>query len=160
MSFLNRRDFIKDSAVLAALAGAGIEFAGYLPNFRVPQAFAAAAATVHIPRRPYRRLLPGIPTIRVFEVLACGIPLVSAPWDDCEGLFAPGENYLVAADGAAMRRHLAMVRDDPALASHIAQRGLATVRARHSCAHRVDELISICRALGRDLCPTQTATAQ
>ena len=27
-----------------------------------------------------RDALPGIPTIRVFEALACGIPLVSAPW--------------------------------------------------------------------------------
>ena len=68
----------------AELADAGVEHAGYLPNFRVPQAFAAADMTVHIPRRPYARMLPGIPTIRVFEALACGIPLVSAPWDDCE----------------------------------------------------------------------------
>src|SRR5205085_1877246 len=63
------------------LAEAGMEFAGYLPNFWVPEAFAAAAATVHIPRRPYVRMLPGIPTIRVFEALACGIPLVCAPWN-------------------------------------------------------------------------------
>ena len=32
-------------------------------------------ATVHVPRRPYVKALPGIPTIRVFEALACGIPL-------------------------------------------------------------------------------------
>ena len=37
------------------------------------------------------KALPGIPTIRVFEALACGIPLVSAPWQDEEGLFRPGE---------------------------------------------------------------------
>ena len=61
----------------AALAAAGIDYAGYLPNFRVPQAFAAARMTVHVPRRPYATALPGIPTIRVFEALACGIPLVS-----------------------------------------------------------------------------------
>ena len=61
----------------AALAAAGIDYAGYLPNFRAPQAFAAARVTVHIPRRPYATALPGIPTIRVFEALACGIPLVS-----------------------------------------------------------------------------------
>jgi spore maturation protein CgeB len=42
-------------------------------------------------------MLPGIPTIRVFEALACGIPLVSAPWDDSEHLFRPGEDFLVAA---------------------------------------------------------------
>ncbi|MBW8811084.1 MAG: hypothetical protein JF591_20220, partial [Lysobacter sp.] len=62
------------------LKRAGIAFGGYLPNHRVPDAFGAARMTVHVPRRPYTRLLPGIPTIRMFEALACGIPLISAPW--------------------------------------------------------------------------------
>ena len=144
----------------AALAAAGIEYAGYLPNFRVPQAFAAAAMTVHVPRRPYATALPGIPTIRVFEALACGIPLVSAPWLDCEGLFAPGEDFLVARDGAAMRRHLAALRADPGFAASLAARGRATVTARHGCGHRIDELLAICRALGRDLGPADLVAAQ
>lgn len=142
------------------LATAGIEFAGYLPNFRVPDAFAAAAVTVHIPRRFYAGLLPGIPTIRVFEALACGIPLVSAPWKDSEGLFVPGEDFLVARNGAEMRPHLDAIRRDPELAKSLARRGRATIEARHSCAHRVDELLSVCRALGRDLCPSQPVAAQ
>jgi len=144
----------------AALAEAGIEFAGYLPNFRVPQAFAAARMTVHVPRRPYATALPGIPTIRVFEALACGIPLVSAPWHDSEGLFRPGDDYLVAADGAAMRRHLRALRADPAFAASGAARGRARVLARHSCAHRVNELLAICSELGRDLAPAELAAAQ
>jgi spore maturation protein CgeB len=143
-----------------ALAEAGIEFAGYLPNFQVPQAFAAARMTVHVPRRPYATALPGIPTIRVFEALACGIPLVSAPWQDSEGLFRPGDDYLVAADGAAMRRHLAALRADPAFAASLSARGRARVLARHTCAHRVDELLSICRDLGSDLAPVELAAAQ
>jgi spore maturation protein CgeB len=144
----------------AALADAGIDFAGYLPNFRVPEAFAAAHMTVHIPRRPYAEALPGIPTIRVFEALACGIPLVSAPWQDRDGLFTPGEDYLVARDGEAMRHHLAALRADPDFAAALGARGRATVMARHSCAHRVDELIAICRRLGRELAPLEMAAAQ
>jgi spore maturation protein CgeB len=143
----------------AALDAAGIEYAGYLPNFRAPQAFAAARMTVHIPRRPYATSLPGIPTIRVFEALACGVPLVCAPWRDSEHLFTPGDDFLVARDGDAMRRHLADLRGDPAFAASLAARGLATVRARHTCAHRVDELLAICRYLGRDLDPTTTLAA-
>ena len=144
----------------AALAEAGIDFAGYLANFRAPQAFAAAKATVHVPRRPYTRMLPGIPTIRMFEALACGVPLVSAPWQDCEGLFAAGEDYLVAADGEAMRRHLGALIADPALAADVARRGRAAVTARHGCAHRVDELLAICRELGRDVPAPAMAAAQ
>jgi len=87
--------------------------------------------------------LPGIPTIRVFEALACGIPLVSAPWDDAEQLFRPGADYLVARDGAEMREHLRALLADPAHAAAQAARGLDTIRARHTCAHRVDELFAI-----------------
>jgi spore maturation protein CgeB len=143
-----------------ALAEAVMEFAGYLPNFRVPEAFAAGAATVHIPRRPYVRMLPGIPTIRVFEALACGIPLVCAPWDDAEELFAPGDDFLLARSGAEMRDHLDAIRHDRELAAELSRHGRATIATRHSCAHRVDELLATCRTLGRDLCPTQTVAAQ
>ena len=55
---------------------------------------------------PTRPRCPGIPTIRPFEALACGIPLVCAPWRDVEGLFAPGRDFLVARDGAEMKRRL------------------------------------------------------
>jgi spore maturation protein CgeB len=144
----------------AALARAGIQFGGYLPNYRVPEAFAVASATVHIPRRPYVRALPGIPTIRVFEALACAIPLISAPWQDSEGLFTPGDDFLIARNGAEMRSHLDAVRHDREWARTIAHHGRATIEARHSCAHRVDELISICGGLGRDLRPRQPVAAQ
>ncbi|MCA1553225.1 MAG: glycosyltransferase, partial [Chloroflexi bacterium] len=62
----------------AALADAGIEYGGWLPNYEVPQVFARYRVTVHVPRRPYVSALAGIPTIRPFEALACGIPLVCA----------------------------------------------------------------------------------
>jgi spore maturation protein CgeB len=129
------------------LAGAGIRYEGWLPNHRVPRVFARHRVTVHVPRRPYVEQLHGIPTIRPFEALACGIPLVSAPWDDVEGLFTPGEDYLVASSGDEMRRHLRAVLDDRAMASQLAERGRRTVLERHTCAHRVDELLAIVESL-------------
>jgi spore maturation protein CgeB len=114
----------------------------------VPQVFGDSHTTVHVPRRFYREQLPGIPTIRMFEALACGIALVSAPWEDSEGLFEAGQDYLVAKDGAQMREHLGALRADPQYARMIAEHGLRTVRSRHTCAHRVRELLSICRELG------------
>ena len=130
-------------AAKATLARYGIRYHGWAPNAAAPGIFARHLATVHVPRRYYATILPGIPTIRMFEALACGLPLVSAPWDDAEGLFRPGSDYLVARDGAEMTRHLAALRDDPALRAELAAHGLATIRARHSCAHRVDELMRI-----------------
>jgi spore maturation protein CgeB len=142
----------------AALEAAGIAYGGWLPNHRVPAAFARHRVTVHVPRRPYVRALPGIPTIRPFEALACGIPLVCSPWEDAEGLFAPGRDYLVARDGAEMRRHLRAILTDPDLARDLAAHGRRTVLARHTCAHRVDELVAIAAELGVRDGPTPAAT--
>jgi spore maturation protein CgeB len=130
-----------------ALAAAGADYGGWLPNHRVPKVFARHAVTVHVPRRPYVRALPGIPTIRVFEAIACGIPLVSAPWSDCEGLFRPAD-MLRARDGAEMTSHLRAVLADPDLAAALARSGLETIRSRHTCAHRVDQLLDVCAELG------------
>lgn len=130
-------------AALAALARAGIEYGGWLPNYEVPRMFARFGITVHVPRRPYATALPGIPTIRPFEALACGIPLISAPWEDTEGLFTPGRDYLVAKSGDEMRNHLRAVLNDPSLAYALARHGRETILARHTCAHRVDELLAI-----------------
>ena len=138
---------------LAALARGGIEYRGWLPNYRAPEVFAGFRVTVHVPRRPYVRALPGIPTIRVFEALACGIPLVCAPWPDSEGLFSPGRDYLVANDGDGMRRHLRDVLEDPALAAELAGHGRRTILARHTCTHRVDELLAILGQLDAEPAP-------
>jgi spore maturation protein CgeB len=127
----------------SALAKAGIEYAGWLPNFEAPHVFSRFKVTVHVPRRPYVKALPGIPTIRVFEALACGIPLVSAPWDDVEALFAPGKDFLVAADGDEMTEHLRTLVREPARARELALHGLDSILRRHTCADRVDELLEI-----------------
>lgn len=127
----------------AALRAAGIRYGGWLPNVDAPAAFARHRVTVHVPRRPYTALLPGIPTIRVFEALACGIPLICSPWDDSERLFTPGLEYLVARDGTEMAQHLRSVLADPDLAASLRAHGLRTIHARHTCAHRVDELLGI-----------------
>lgn len=140
-----------------ALERAGIQYSGWLPNYAVPEVFSAFRATVHVPRRPYAETLRGIPTIRPFEALACGIPLVSAPWHDCEGMFRPGKDYLVARSGAEMQRLLRAVLLDSDLARTLSESGRETVLARHTCAHRVDELLQICRGLGMKLPATPRA---
>jgi spore maturation protein CgeB len=142
---------------LDELASAGIGYGSWLPNYEVPIAFARHRVTVHVPRRPYVAALPGIPTIRPFEALACGIPLISAPWDDVEGLFRTGTDYLVARNGAEMRQHLQDVLHDRALASALAANGRETILARHTCAHRADELLGIVRALAPAATPEDSA---
>jgi spore maturation protein CgeB len=131
-----------------AIAAAGLPYRGWVANHRVPELFARHAVTVHIPRRPYVDALPGIPTIRPFEALACGIPLVCSRWDDVEGLFSPGDDFLVARSGDEMRAMLEQVLRDRDLARHLAQHGRRTILERHTCGHRVDELLAIAAELG------------
>jgi spore maturation protein CgeB len=133
-------------AALAALAAAGVRYQGWLPNYDVPRVFARFRLTVHIPRRPYTTTLPGIPTIRPFEAMACGIPMISAPWDDVEGLFAPGD-FVIARNGHEMQAHIRALLEHPGEAQEMARRARRTILARHTCAHRVDELLAICEDL-------------
>jgi spore maturation protein CgeB len=126
-----------------ALADAGIEYGGWVSNVDVPDVFARFRVTVHVPRRPYLEALPGIPTIRPFEALACGIPLVCARWTSTAGLFTVSDDFLVAQTGDEMASHLDRLLGDEVLRSRLAARGRATVLAAHTCSHRVQELVGI-----------------
>ncbi|MCB2053149.1 MAG: glycosyltransferase [Geminicoccaceae bacterium] len=132
---------------LDGLRARGARYHGWIANADVPRTFARHMATVHVPRRFYVDRLKGIPTIRVFEALACGIPLLSAPWPDEEGLFRPGADFLVARDEDEMIRLIRLVRDDPDVGRALAAYGHRTILKRHTCAHRVDELLAIVEKL-------------
>jgi spore maturation protein CgeB len=129
-------------AAISSLAAHGFSYRGWLANHLVPEVFARHAFTVHVPRRPYAEALRGIPTIRVFEALACGIPLLSAPWDDCESLF-PESCFLLAKTAEEMKSHMRAVLSDPGLADELRKTGLNMIHERHSCRHRVSELLQI-----------------
>jgi len=144
---------------LAALRATPLHYGGWVANVDVPALFARHRMTIHVPRRPYVSALPGIPTIRIFEALACGIPLISAPWHDEEGLFRK-DDFLRANNGEQMTAQLHRLRNDPELATALSARGLETIRGRHTCGHRVDELLAIVAALSSALpTPQEAATA-
>jgi spore maturation protein CgeB len=131
---------------IVALQKAQVRYGGYLSNLEGPGVYANARITVHIPRRQYAETMRGIPTIRVFEALACGIPLVSAPWDDCEHLFRE-DDFRSVRNGTEMKEALTELLADKRAAEEQAARGLETIRARHTCRHRAEELTAICEEL-------------
>lgn len=134
---------------LDKLKQAGVEYLGYLPNLFSPEVYASSALSVHIPRRQYANGLSGIPTIRVFEALACGIPLVCSTWSDEEHLFRPGQDYLLVNDGREMKATIEHLLNDEAARRQISESGLQTIRERHTCAHRARQLISICEEIAQ-----------
>ncbi len=133
----------------AALANAGIEYRGYLPNLMAPFVYARSALSLHVPRREYTNGLSGIPTIRVFEALACGATLVCSPWNDAEGLFRPGDDYLVVQSGDEMKDTIQQLLGDDAARRQIAANGRETILRNHTCAHRARQLVEICEDLSQ-----------
>ena len=53
----------------------------------------------------------------------------------------------MARTGAAMEGHLRAIQADFDLRHALAESGLATIRARHTCAHRAEELLTIAKSL-------------
>jgi spore maturation protein CgeB len=129
------------------LSRSGIEFRGYLPNLRAPQVYGRSKISLHVPRKFYANGLSGVPTIRVFEALAAGAPLLCAPWSDSEQLFRPGEDYLFVPDSKAMIAELRSLLHDDNAREQLGASGRQTILARHTCAHRAQQLVEICREL-------------
>ena len=125
--------------VQADLMARGIDYGGWLPDHNAPPAFARALFTVDIPEGPRAAMLPGI---RFLEALACGIPLISTPWQDVDGLFPEG-CYLTARNGDEMTAAFASLHGDPDLRETLIGNGLAAIEKRHSCAIRAQELLAI-----------------
>jgi spore maturation protein CgeB len=138
-----------DSA-LEMLRKAGIEYRGWLPNHQVPEVFSRFRFTVHVPRRPYVENLPGIPTIRPFEAMACGIPLLCSPWKDSENLFKPGEDFLQANNGQEMKEMISLVLKDKYTATSLSVNGIDTIHSRHTCIHRMNELFALLQTMKQE----------
>lgn len=126
---------------------AGIEYRGYLPNLEAPRVYSESVVSLHVPRQQYTNGLSGIPTIRVFEALSCGAPLLCSPWTDAENLFRPGEDYVIAKDGKEMAALIGEMMRDEQARRQIAENGMQTVRQRHSCEHRAEQLLHIVEEL-------------
>jgi len=130
-------------AVVARLNnGLDISYGGWLPNVRVPGVYSAARVVLHVPRRQYVELLPGTPTIRVFEALATGACLISLPWDDTDHLFRP-EDFAVARSPQEMRELIAWLCISDSAREGYGERGRQTILQRHTCGHRADQLLEL-----------------
>jgi spore maturation protein CgeB len=132
---------------ISALEEAGIQYRGYLPNLKAPEVYASSVLSIHVPRRQYTNGLSGIPTIRVFEALACGAPLLCGPWMDLEHLFRPNQDYLVLNNGMEMKEAIQRLLRDDRERKQISESGLETIRKHHTCAHRAQQLTEICEEI-------------
>ncbi len=131
------------------LQQAGITYRGYLPNLQAPHVYSCCALTLHIPRRCYSNGLSGIPTIRMFEAFACGVPLICSPWTDVEGLFRPNEDFITVANGDGMKAEISRLLRDDRARQQLSMNALNTIRQRHTCEIRASQFEDICEELGK-----------
>jgi spore maturation protein CgeB len=133
--------------VLARLSnGLDITYGGWLANTQVPQVYSSSRVVLHVPRRQYVELLPGTPTIRVFEALASGACLISLPWPDTDRLFEAGQDYAVARTPAEMQDLIAWLCSDADARDRFGAHGYHTILERHTCGHRADQLLDVVSA--------------
>ena len=132
-----------DEVVARLNNGLDIGYRGWLPNVLVPRVYSSARVVLHVPRRQYLELLPGTPTIRVFEALASGACLISLPWEDTDRLFQAGSDYVVARSPDEMRELIAWLCRDDAAREQVGRHGRATILARHTCGHRAEQLLEL-----------------
>jgi spore maturation protein CgeB len=78
------------------------------------------------------------PSVRLFEAAACGVPIVTDEWVGLRELFAPGREILVADCSEHVLTYLRDYDEDALRA--IAARARSRVLARHTAAHRAQEL--------------------
>ena len=127
----------------ARCADAGIAYGGWLPNYEVPRrlraprrdgARAAAAVRRGAARASRRSALRGAGLRHPAGVRALGRR---------EGLFAPGATSSSRATAPRCASTCARARATRRLRARSPSTAASTILARHTCAHRVDELLAI-----------------
>jgi spore maturation protein CgeB len=78
------------------------------------------------------------PATRVFEAAGAGACLITDAWEGIELFLKPGEEILVARDGAEVAEHLAALTPDRA--AEIGRRALARVLAEHTYDRRAEQV--------------------
>jgi spore maturation protein CgeB len=99
--------------------------------------YASQRFTVNVTRADMVRV-GWSPSVRLFEAAACGVPVVSDPWDGLDHFFTPGEEILLATTTDEVLELLSSVDDERRDAMGRAAR--ARVLAGHTAARRVEQL--------------------
>lgn len=110
-----------------------VERIDHLPPADHAGFYAASRFTLNVTRDDMIRA-GWSPSVRLFEAASCGTPIISDVWDGIGDLLIPGEEIILAEDGAAVTAALA------GDARAIGAAARARVMAGHTAGHRAAEL--------------------
>ena len=86
------------------------------------------------------------PSVRLFEAAACAVPLISDVWEGLGSFFEPGAEILLAESAEAVLAALDHLPEEQR--SALGRAGRARIMARHTAAHRADELETLLAEAG------------
>jgi glycosyltransferase involved in cell wall biosynthesis len=138
----------QESAVREAVdAGLPVRWLGYRPHEQIPELIAGAIAGLSPITNPRGRSSTGVSPLKLYETLACGIPVIATD--------LPGQTEVVRAcdcgliipcdDAPGLAKAVAQLAADPDASREMGRRGAEYIRAQHSWAARAAEIDRILR---------------
>jgi glycosyltransferase involved in cell wall biosynthesis len=134
--------------IAAQDAGAPVRWLGYRPNEEIPELIAGALGGLVPITDPSGRSATGALPLKLYEMLACGLPAIVTDLPGQAELVREGRcGMVIAPEAAALASAVAHLHDHPEEARAMGQRGAHLVASAHSWAARaaqVDAVIATC----------------
>jgi len=140
---------VRQNLVEAAVrSGLPISWLGYRHYEEIPGLIAGALAGLIPMTNPRGRSSTGMFPLKLFETLACGVPVIVTELPGQAELVREGRCGLVVpcGDAPALARAVARMANDPGEARQMGQRGVPLIRAAHSWHARAVEIDQVLRA--------------
>jgi glycosyltransferase involved in cell wall biosynthesis len=132
-------------------AGAPVRWLGYRPNQEIPELIAGAFAGLVPITDPSGRSATGALPLKLYELLACGLPaIVTDLPGQAELVREGGCGLVIAPDAAALASAVAHLHGHPEEARAMGKRGADLVASDHSWAARAAEVHAIITACLQD----------
>jgi glycosyltransferase involved in cell wall biosynthesis len=139
----------QQSEVIAAQkTGAPIRWLGYRPNQDIPELIAGAIAGLVPAINPSGRASTGVLPLKLYELLACGLPAIVTDLPGQADLVREGQcGLVIAPEAAALASAVAHLHRHPEEAKAMGERGANLVKSAHSWAARaaqIDAILTAC----------------
>ena len=126
----------------AVQAGLPVRWLGYRPHEQIPELIAGALAGLIPITNPRGRSSTGVSPLKLYETMACGIPVIATDLPGLGDVVRAGQCGIVIPcdDAGALAAAVATCAADRDAARAMGRRGAAVVRAEHSWAARAKEI--------------------
>jgi glycosyltransferase involved in cell wall biosynthesis len=134
----------QDALIAAQAAGAPVRWLGYRPNHEIPELIAGALAGLVPITDPSGRSATGALPLKLFEILACGLPAIVTEVPGQADLVREGHcGLVIAPEPHALALAVAHLNAHPHDARAMGERGSSLVASAHSWAARAAEVSAI-----------------